>query len=52
MNTYGIILFFKVDFSCAYAEFDVQVYMSSTNELISMNVDLVKLYFGKINFVF
>lgn len=26
--------------------------MSSTNELISMNVDLVKLYFGKIKFPF
>lgn len=44
MNMYDLILFFEVDFNCAYAEFDVFC-MSSTNEIISTNVYLVRIIF-------
>lgn len=41
---YDLILFFEVDFNCAYAGFDVFC-MSSTNEIISTNVYLVRIIF-------
>lgn len=41
---YDLILFFEVDFNCAYTEFDVFC-MSSTNEIISTNVYLVRIIF-------